>query len=47
MRISTFKGVFTEFKENLWQGLVDVVVVINKKRFKVKFKSGMEISVEI
>ncbi|MGN0907447.1 MAG: hypothetical protein ACI4NM_09890 [Bullifex sp.] len=47
MRISAFKGVFTEFKENLWLGLVDVVVVIDKKRFREKFKSGMEIPVEI
>ena len=38
--------VVNKFSENLWFGLVDVVVM-DKKRFKVKFKSGMEIPVEI
>ena len=45
--VQGFDDVFTEFSENLWLGLVDVVVVMDKKRFKVKFKSGMEIPVEI
>lgn len=45
--VKGFDDVFTEFSENLWLGLVDVVVVMDKKRFKVKFKSGMEIPVEI
>ena len=44
--VKGFDDVFTEFSENLWFGLVDVVVM-DKKRFKVKFKSGMEIPVEI
>ena len=45
--VKGFDDVFTEFSENLWLGLVDVVVVMDKKRFKVKFKSEMEIPVEI
>ena len=45
--VKGFDDVFTEFSENLWLGLVDVVVVMDKKRFRVKFKSGMEIPVEI
>lgn len=44
--VKGFDNVFTEFSENLWLGLVDVVVVVDKKRFRVKFKSGMEIPVE-
>ena len=45
--VKGFDEVFTEFSENLWLGLVDVVVVIDKKKFKVKFKSGMEVPVEL
>ena len=44
--VKGFDDVFTEFSENLWFGFVDVVVM-DKKRFKMKFKSGMEIPVEI
>ena len=34
--------------ENLWLGLVDViVVVVEKKNFRVKFKSWMEVPVEL
>ena len=44
--VKGFDDVFTEFSENLWFGLVDDVVM-DKKRFKMKFKSGMEIPVEI
>ena len=44
--VKGFDDVFTEFSESLWLGLVDVVVVVDKKRFRVKFKSGMEIPVE-
>ena len=42
-----FEDLFTEFYENLWLGLVDVMVVIDKKNFRVKFKSGMEVPVEL
>ena len=42
-----FEDLFTEFSENLWLGLVDVIVVMDKNRFKVKFKSGMEVPVEL
>ena len=42
-----FEDLFTEFSENLWLGLVDVMVVIDKKKFRVKFKSGMEVPVEL
>ena len=42
-----FDDLFTEFSENLWLGLVDVMVVIDKKNFRVKFKSGMEVPVEL
>ena len=42
-----FEDLFTEFSENLWLGLVDVMVVIDKKNFRVKFKSGLEIPVSI
>lgn len=42
-----FDDVFTEFSENLWLELVDVMVVVDKKNFRVKFKSGMEVSVEL
>ena len=45
--VSGFEDLFTEFSENLWLGLVDVVVVIDKKNFRVKFKSGMEVPVEL
>ena len=45
--VSGFEDLFTEFSENLWLGLVDVIVVVDKKNFRVKFKSGMEIQVEI
>ena len=42
-----FEDLFTEFSEKLWLGLVDVMVVIDKKNFRVKFKSGMEVPVEL
>ena len=42
-----FDELFTEFSENLWLGLVDVIVVMDKKKFIVKFKSGMEVPVEL
>ena len=42
-----FDDLFTEFSENLWLGLVDVMVVIDKKNFRVKFKSRMEVPVEL
>ena len=45
--VKGFDDVFTEFSENLWLGLVDVIVVMDKKNFRVKFKSGMEVSVEL
>ena len=45
--VSGFEDLFTEFSENLWLGLVDVMVVVDKKNFRVKFKSGMEVSVEL
>ena len=45
--VKGFNDVFTEFSENLWLGLVDVVVVMDKKSFRVKFKSGMEVPVEL
>ena len=45
--VSGFEDLFTEFSENLWLGLVDVMVVVDKKNFRVKFKSGMEVPVEI
>ena len=45
--VSRFKDLFTEFSENLWLGLVDVIVVMDKKKFMVKFKSGMEVPVEL
>ena len=44
---SGFEDLFTEFSENLWLGLVDVMVVKDKKNFRVKFKSGMEVPVEL
>ena len=44
--VSGFEDLFTEFSENLWLGLVDVMVVMDKKNFRVKFKSGMEVPVE-
>ena len=43
--VSGFEDLFTEFSENLW--LVDVMVVVDKKNFRVKFKSGMEVPVEL
>ena len=45
--VSVFEDLFTEFSENLWLGLVDVIVVIDKKNYRVKFKSGMEVPVEL
>ena len=45
--VSEFDELFTEFSENLWLGLVDVIVVVDKKKFRVKFKSGMEVPVEL
>ena len=45
--VKGFDDVFTEFSENLWIGHVDVIVVIDKKKFRVKFKSGMEVPVEL
>ena len=45
--VSGFDEAFTEFSENLWLGLVDVMVVVDKKEFRVKFKSGMEVPVEL
>ena len=45
--VSGFDEAFTEFSENLWLGLVDVIVVMDKKKFMVKFKSGMEVPVEL
>ena len=44
--VSGFEDLFTEVSENLWLGLVDVMVVMDKKNFRVKFKSGMEVPVE-
>ena len=38
---------FTDFYENLWLGRADVMVVVDKKSFRVKFKSGMEVPVEL
>ena len=45
--VSGFEYLFTEFSENLWLGLVDVIIVMDKKKFMVKFKSGMEVPVEL
>ena len=45
--VSGFEDFFTEFSENLWLGLVDVIDVMDKKNFRVKFKSGMEVPVEL
>ena len=45
--VSGFDEVFTDFSENLWLGLVDVMVVVDKKSFRLKFKSGMEVPVEL
>ena len=45
--VSVFEDLFTEFSENLWLGLVDVMVVVDKQNFRVKFKSGMEVPVEL
>ena len=45
--VSGFEDLFTEFSENLWLGLVDVMVVVDKKNFRVKFKSEMEVPVEL
>ena len=45
--VSGFDELFTEFSENLWLGLVDVIVVMDKKNFRVKCKSGMEVPVEL
>ena len=43
--VSEFDELFTEFSENLWLGMVDMMVVVDKKNFRVKFKSGMEVPV--
>ena len=45
--VSGFEDLFSEFSENLWLGLVDVMVVVDKKNFRVKVKSGMEVPVEL
>ena len=45
--VSRFEDLFTEFSENLWLGLVDVMVVMEKNKFRVKCKSGMEVPVEL
>ena len=45
--VKGFDDVFTEFSENLWLGLMDVMVVLDKKSFWLKFKSGMEVPVEL
>ena len=45
--VISFDDLFTEFSEKLWLGLVDVIVVMDKKKFMVKFKSGMEVPVEL
>ena len=45
--VSGFEDLFTEFSENLWLGLVDVMVVKDKKNFRVKVKSGMEVPFEL
>ena len=44
--VSGFEDLFTDFSENLWLGLVDVIVVVDKNKYRVKFKSGMEVPVE-
>ena len=45
--VKGFDDVFTEFSENLWLGLMDGMVVVDKKSFRLKFKSGMEVPVEL
>ena len=45
--VKGFDDVFTECSENLWLGLMDVMVVVDKKSFRLKFKSGMEVPVEL
>ena len=45
--VSGVEDLFTEFTENLRLGLVDVIVVVDKKNFRVKFKSGMEVPVKL
>ena len=45
--VSGFEDLFTEFSENLWLGMVDVRVVMDKKKDMVKFKSGIEVPVEL
>ena len=45
--VDGFEDAFTEFFKNLQLGLVDVIVVMDKKKFMVKFKSGMEVPVEL
>ena len=45
--VSGFEDLFTDFSENLWLGLVDVMVVMEKNKFRVKCKSGMEVPVEL
>ena len=46
-KVSGFDELFTEFSESLCLGLVDVIIVMDKKKFMVKFKSGMEVPVEL
>ena len=45
--VKGFDDVFTEFSENLWLGLMDVMVVVDKKSCRLKFESGMEVPVEL
>ena len=45
--VKGFDDVFTEFSENLWLGLMDVMIVVDKKSFRLKFKSGMKVPVEL
>lgn len=45
--VSGFGDLFTEFSEKLWLRLVDVMVVMDKKNLRVKFKIGMEVPVEL
>ena len=47
LKVIGFDDLFTEFSENLWLWLVDVIVVMDKMKFMVKFKSGMEVPVEL
>ena len=45
--VNGFEDLFTDFSENLWLGLVDLMVVKDKKNFRVNFESGMEVPVEL